>query len=68
MSKRIFDREYFREYGQFLVGIEGVSGLLARFGNRELDFSMLGNGILHLPLDNNNRQDIEDITPEVPEP
>ncbi|NOQ23427.1 MAG: hypothetical protein GQ565_12380 [Candidatus Aegiribacteria sp.] len=37
MSKRIFDREYFRKYGQFLVGIEGVSGLLARLGSRELD-------------------------------
>lgn len=30
---------------------------------KDLDFSMLGKDILHLPLDKNNRQDIEDITP-----
>jgi len=30
----------------------------------ELDFSKLGNDILHLSLDNNKKQDIEDITPK----
>jgi choloylglycine hydrolase len=32
---------------------------------KELDFSILGNDYLHIPLDKNNRQDIEDITPKL---